>query len=250
MLQYFWILAPLFFFVSLLYSSVGLGGGSSYIALLCLFGIPLAKIPPLAFIFNILAASVALYKFHEEKHILPRLALPFLLASVPATFFGAMWKPEERVLSLLFAAVLFSISLMLLFTKKEVKPKRTLQKKTTWLLSLFLGGPIGFLGGLMGIGGGVLLGPVMLKIGMASPRQVICTCSVFVLVNSAAGLIFHFLQGGVEISFVLLLGFAVLAGAQVGTSLSRKKLSFSLLQRIFAILLLVVSFKLSFAVFQ
>lgn len=94
------------------------------------------------------------------------------------------------------------------------------------------------------------MGPVMLIIGMASPRQVACTCSAFVLVNSAVGLIFHFLQGGVEFSFVLLLGFAVLAGAQAGTSLSLKKFSSSLLQKIFAIILLVVSFKLGLAVFR
>ena len=82
----FWILIPILFFVSFAYTSVGLGGGSSYVAFLYLFGIPLANIPPIALFFNITAASVALYRFGKKGYFTPRLVYPFLLTSVPATF--------------------------------------------------------------------------------------------------------------------------------------------------------------------
>jgi uncharacterized membrane protein YfcA len=243
-----WILAPLLFFVALAYTSVGLGGGSSYLALFILFGIPLAKIPPIVLFFNITAASVALYKFSKRGYFVPKLVFPFLLASIPATFFGARWHPDERLLSLIFATALFFIALILFFKKKEVKPRFSIDKKTTWFVSLFLGALLGILAGIMGIGGGVFLGPVLLLLGFASPKYVAGICSAFVLVNSAVGLLSHSLQGGVDFSVLFFLGIAVFAGAQVGSFLGTRKFSPLLLQRIFAFILLAVSLKLGIGI--
>jgi hypothetical protein len=245
-----WILAPLLFFVALAYTSVGLGGGSSYVALFILFGIPLAKIPPIVLFFNITAASVALYRFSKRGYFVPKLVFPFLFASIPATFFGAWWHPDERLLSLIFAAALFSVALILLLKKKEVKARFSMDKKTTWLVSLFLGALLGFLAGIMGIGGGIFLGPVLLLIGFASPKYVAGICSAFVLVNSAVGLLSHSLQGRVDLSALLFLGVAVFAGAQVGSFLGARKFSPLLLQRIFALILLTVSLKLGVGILR
>jgi len=244
----FWILAPLLFLIALAYSSVGLGGGSSYVALFILFGIPLAEIPPFALFFNITVASVALYKFNKRGYFVPKLVFPFLLASIPATFFGAWWHPDEKLLSLIFATARFSIALILLLKKKEVKARFSLDKKTTWVLSFFLGGFLGFLAGIMGIGGGVFLGPVLLLIGFASPKNIAGICSAFVLVNSVVGLLSHSLQGRVDLSVLFFLGLVVFAGAQVGSFLGTRKFSPLLLQRIFAFILLAVSLKLGIGI--
>lgn len=217
-------------------------------AFLYLFGIPLGKIPPMALFFNITAASTAVYKFGKQGYLNPRLILPFLVSSVPATFIAARLHLEEKALSLIFAIVLFFISLFLIFKKKASEPRFRLDKKTNFLLSFLLGALFGFLAGLMGIGGGVFLGPVMLLIGLASPRFAAGTCSAFVLVNSAVGLFSHYLQGRVDFSFLLLLGIAVFGGAQLGSFLGTKKFSPLLLQRIFAVFLLVVSIKMGIGV--
>jgi uncharacterized membrane protein YfcA len=248
MSELFWILVPLFLFISLAYTSVGLGGGSSYLALLSLFGIPLAEIPPIALFCNIIAASVAFYRFRKRGHFFPKLVLPFLLASVPATFVGAQLTLDEKILSVIFAVVLFLIALLVLFKKKEVKPRLTLDGKITWLISFPLGALLGFLAGSMGIGGGVFLGPVLLLVGLASSREAASACSAFVLVNSVVGLISHYFKGGVNFSVLFFLGFAVFIGAQIGSFLGAKKFSPLLLQRIFAFFLLAVSFKLGIGI--
>lgn len=219
-------------------------------ALFILFGIPLAKIPPIALFLNITVASVALYKFSKRGYFVPKLVFPFLLASIPATFFGARWHPDEKVLSIIFAVALFFIALTLFFKKKEAKARFSMDKKTTWLVSLFLGALLGFLAGIMGIGGGVFLGPVLLLIGFASPKYVAGICSAFVLVNSVVGLGSHYLQGRVDFSVLFFLGFVVFAGAQVGSFLGTRKFSPLLLQRIFAFILLAVSLKLGIGILR
>ncbi len=244
MSEIYWILALLFFFVSLAYSSVGLGGGSSYMAFLYLFGITLAKIPPIALFFNVVVASVALYRFNKKGYFNPELALPFLLASVPATFFGALLIFNEKILSVIFAVVLFFIALIIFFKEKEVQTRFYFSKKTAWLIALPLGAILGFLAGIMGIGGGIFLGPVLLLIGLASSKQAAGICSAFVLINSIVGLISHYFQGRVDFSVLFFLGFTVFMGAQAGAFLGSKKFSPVVLQRIFAIILLAVSLKL------
>jgi uncharacterized membrane protein YfcA len=244
----FWILVPLFLFISLAYTTVGLGGGSSYVALLALFGISLAEIPPIALFLNIIAASIALYRFGKGGHFFPKFILPFLVASIPATYIGAQLTLDEKVLSVIFASCLFLIALLVLFKKKEVKARLTLDRKTTWFVSFLLGTLLGFLAGLMGIGGGIFLGPILLLAGMASSREAASACSAFVLVNSAVGLISYYVTGGIDFSVLFFLGFAVFVGALIGSFLGAKKFSPLLLQRIFAVILLGVSFKLGMSI--
>jgi hypothetical protein len=248
MTDVFWILAPVLFLTALVYTSVGLGGGSSYVAVLFLFGIPLAKIPPIALFFNITAASIALYKFSKKGYFDPKLVLPFVIASVPATFLGARLSFEEKILTFIFAGVLFIMALILLLKKKEVKTRIFLDKKKVLLIAIPLGAVLGFLAGVMGIGGGIFLGPVLLLLGFASSKQAAGACSAFVLVNSVVGLTSHHLQGNVDFSVLLFLGLAVFIGAQVGSFLGTKRFSLLLLQRVFAILLLIVSLKLSMGI--
>ncbi len=244
----FWILVPLFLFISLAYTSVGLGGGSAYVALLSLFGISLAEIPPIALFLNIIAASIAFYRFRKGGHFSPKLIFPFLIASIPATYIGAQLILDEKILSIIFTVILFLIALLILFKKKEVKTRLTLDRKTTWLISLSLGALLGFFAGTIGIGGGVFLGPILLLLGLASSKEAASACSAFVIVNSVVGLFSHYFKGGIDFSVLFFLGFAVFVGAQIGSFLGAKKFSPLLLQRIFAFILLGVSFKLGMSI--
>lgn len=248
MAENIWLLIPALLVVSLVYTSVGLGGGSSYVALLYLFGIPLANIPPIALFFNITASSVALFRFGKRGYVVPRQVYPFLLTSIPATFLGARIKLDENILSLVFASILFSIALVLLLGKKEKKTKFPDSINMSWILPPLLGAILGFLAGLVGIGGGIFLGPVLLLVGYSSPKYIAGLCSVFVLTNSLVGLTVHYFQGGVDLSVIFLLGLVVFVGAQVGSFLGTKKFSPILLQRVVAVILMVVSIKLGLGV--
>lgn len=240
-----WILSPILFLVALVYSSVGLGGGSSYVTILYLFGIPLTQIPPVALFLNIIVTSVALIRFGGQGYFRPRLVIPFLVGSVPAAYIGARWRIEEQILSLVFGVILFLIALVLLFKKQEIQMKAPPAGKAWLGFSVSVGALFGLMAGVMGIGGGVFLGPILLLLGLASPKVVAATCSAFILVNSAVGLLSHAIQGRVEPSMLFILGIAVFLGGEVGSFLGTRKFPALWVQRIFAFLLLGVSLKLS-----
>ena len=245
MTELFWICAPFLFAIALLYTSVGLGGGSSYIAFLVIFGLPLAVIPPLALFFNIIASSVAGWRFFKNGYVVPRIILPVLFTSLPAAFIGARMSLSKEATTLIFVFVLLAISLQLFFKRAEAANLMALDRSNKkWLLLLLIGIISGFLAGLMGIGGGVFLGPLLLLIGRGTARQVAGTCSIFVLANSAIGLLSHVLHGNVEPSKFYLLGFAVLFGALIGSFFGSNRFSALWLQRIFALVLLAAACKL------
>lgn len=244
-----WILMPLFFLVSLVYSSVGLGGGSSYVAIFSLFGLPLTRIPPIALFLNIIVSTIALVRFNNRGFLKPKMVISLLIGSMPATYLGARWQPDENILTVIFAAVLFVISLLLLSKPKETKARFTLNAPLFWLFTFALGGSLGLLAGVVGIGGGIILGPILLFIGFSSPKQIAAACSAFVLLNSSVGLLSHFLKGNVEFSSLLILGAAVFGGAQFGAFMGSRKISPLTMQRIIAVLLLIVSVKLGLEIF-
>ncbi|MCK4931419.1 MAG: sulfite exporter TauE/SafE family protein [Candidatus Aminicenantes bacterium] len=239
-----WIVVPVLFLIALVYSSVGLGGGSSYIAFLYLFGIPLSRIPPIALFFNIIVASIAFSRFYKSGYFKPKFAFPFLIASIPATFFSAQLRIDEKLLAFVFSLILFLAALILLFRGKDIKTRFSLDSKSILVISFFLGGGLGFLAGIIGIGGGIFLGPVLLLMGFSSPKHIAGICSAFVLINSVVGLSSYLIQGRVEFSVLFLLGLAVFVGGQIGAYFGTKRLSSLLLQKIFAIILLIVSVKL------
>jgi uncharacterized membrane protein YfcA len=243
------ILIPLVFLISLAYSSVGLGGGSSYVAIFSLFGLPLTRIPPIALFLNIVVASIALVRFSKNGYLNLRAILPLLATSLPATYLGARWQPDDRILTFIFAAVLLVISLLLFSRSKKIKLRFKLSTKYSLMKSFILGGVLGFLAGTMGIGGGIVLGPVLLVIGFASPKHVAGMCSAFVLANSIVGLFTHYIQGNVDLSALLFLGFAVFMGGQIGSFLGTRKMSPAALQKIIASLLFLVSLKLVMGIF-
>jgi uncharacterized protein len=230
-------IAPLFFGISFIYSSVGFGGGSSYIAILVLFGISLFAVPPVAQILNIIVAGMAMITFAKANYLSLKFSLPFM-SSVPFAFLaGTIALPEES-LAMIFVLALFAASAALLISGmkdrseksqecKDMKKESRLRKKRRMLLLLLIGIPagaiIGVVAGLVGIGGGIWLSPLVILTGMADPKRAAATSSLFIVVNSVAGFLGQSVSKPIDFATLLPLALVVVAGGLVGSRLGAFK---------------------------
>jgi hypothetical protein len=238
-----WLIPFLFFAIALVYSSVGFGGGSSYLAVLSLLLVEFYEIRTLALLLNILVVTIGTL-MSVRKHVFDwRLFWPFALFSVPASFVGAMLKLSAGVFFLLLGASLILSAAFLTWQSMMHEPKaRTL---TTSLRGM-LGGSIGLLSGLVGIGGGIFLSPILNVMGWANPRTVASLASFFILVNSVAGLAGMVVANTFTINpqdaFPVMV--AVLAGGLVGAYLANEKLHLRVIRLLTAILVTYVGIRL------
>ena len=226
-----------------LYSTVGHGGGSGYLAVLALAAIAPDQMRPTALLLNILVASVATWKFGLTNTFRKHLFIPLILSSIPAAFIGggielpsAIYKPIVGVV-LLFAATRIFVPIA---GSEETKEPN----KSTLIIA---GLCIGFFSGVIGIGGGVFLSPLILLLGWTTAKQTAAISAPFILINSVAGLGgMASVQGGlpVNFSFVAPLGIAVLIGGFVGASIGSKKLGHQGLRATLGLVLLVASAKM------
>src|SRR5437867_5617501 len=226
-------ITPLFFAISFIYSSVGFGGGSSYIAILVLFGISLFAVPPIAQILNIIVAGMAMISFAKAKHLSLKFAFPFL-SSIPFAFFaGTVTLPEDH-LALIFVAALFAASAALLLSGIKGKIQRSPENKRMRsglhgtrkiaLIGIPAGAILGVFAGLVGIGGGIWLSPLLILTGMADPKRAAATSSVFIVANSVSGFLGQSVSKPVDFSFLLPLTLVVLAGGLIGSRLGALRL--------------------------
>ena len=244
------ILIPLVILVAGAYASVGLGGGTGYLAIMTLVGVSSAVMTPTALVLNLVVTGAALIRYGLAGRLKWHLFLPFLLAAIPTAFLGGLVTADRKVFLVLLAAALMvaAVSMFLNAPSGEEhshEPGR--------LRLLVVGVPagllIGFLSGFLGIGGGVFLGPLILFLGWAGPREVAAMNSALVLILSAVGLAAHGIKGGIDLVIVAPLALAALAGGLAGASLAEKKLSPRVLQRIFSVIVLVAALKALLDVF-
>ncbi len=175
----------LLFSIALLYSSVGHGGASSYLALMTLWGIETNLIKSSALVLNMLVSAIAFFQYARLGYFKWKLIWPFLLASVPMAYWGSGFTVDESLYKkILGVLLLFSVVRLLGFVSKSTSQKQLLQLP----LALVIGGAIGFVSGLIGIGGGIILSPVILLLGWAGMKETAAASALFILVNSAAGL--------------------------------------------------------------
>jgi uncharacterized protein len=189
--------------VAFLYASVGHGGASGYLALMSAFAFPITYMKPTALVLNILVSSVAFYFYYREKNFEWNLFYPFALTSIPFSFVGGYLKIDAYYYKMILATVLvFAVLRLLGFFGKE---KNTLNE-INLPLALGFGAIIGFLSGLLGIGGGIILSPVLLLFGWATMKQAAAVSALFILTNSISGLFGFVSQGGIlpESSLVLI----------------------------------------------
>lgn len=244
------LLAIFFFLIAIFYSSVGFGGGSSYLALLVLAGIDLFVIRSTALMCNIVVVSSGTYIFYQEGYLNLKRSWPLVIASVPFAFIGG-YLP----LSASFIYVLLGFSLLIAATLLWLKPysrstdieSESKDKRPTGIpLATGLGSGIGLLSGMVGIGGGIFLSPILNLINWSKPKRIAAIASLFILTNSIAGLIGQWIHHppylDLEWSWPLLL--AVLLGGQIGSRLAVQKFSNTTVKRTTAVLVFIASLKI------
>lgn len=241
-------LVPLFFVTAVVYSSAGFGGGSTYLALLALFGSSYTLLPQVALVCNLTVVTGAFALYVRSGDFSWRRALPFVWLSVPAAYVGGTMPLAENTfffllgLTLLFAGgrLFWTSFLSVTDTALGEPPTST---RALELGCVFLGGAIGFLSGLVGIGGGIFLSPVVYFLRWGTARQIASLTTFFILVNSASGLVGQWAKSGLAdwTPALLSLPVAVLLGGQVGTRLALKLYSPRQLQRVTAVLILAVA---------
>ncbi len=227
--------------VAFLYASVGHGGASGYLALMSLFSFPMTFMKPTALVLNILVSAVSFYFYYKERKMNWSLFYPFALTSIPFSFLGGFLTIDAFYYKIILATVLvFAVLRLLGVFGKENTELRVLSIP----LALTVGAIIGFLSGLLGIGGGIILSPVLLLLRWATIKQTAAVSALFILVNSISGLIGFATKGGTLPEASLLLIAIVFVGGVLGAFFGSKKMNTSQLRYVLALVLGIAIFKL------
>jgi len=222
--------------IAFLYSSVGFGGATGYLAAMSLFGIPPQVMASTALILNILVASISFSSYFRAGHLDVHLLWPFLLTSIPSAFLGGYLKLTDQIYYILLYAVLTFVAIRLLFFSKRLEAQ-TLHLPPLWI-ALLVGLCIGLLSGMVGIGGGIFLSPVIILAGWGTSKQASAVAAAFIVLNSVSGLVGRFI--GANFIFgefgIWLLPFG-LVGALAGSYIGAQKLSSLTLRRALGIVM-------------
>lgn len=206
----------LFFLVAGIYASAGFGGGSSYLAVLALYALPMATLRPAALLCNLVVVGGNLLIFRKNEHLKLRQSAPLVLAGLPMAFLGGYWKISERHFFILLGVSLLVAAMAMWIQSRpfEAPPE---SRPLPVPANLGLGGGLGLLAGLTGIGGGIFLSPVLNLLRWDKPKTIAATASLFIFCQSAAGLAGQLTAGfAIDWPFVLPLLGAVLLGGQIG----------------------------------
>lgn len=236
---------PAFFIIALTYSLIGFGGGSSYLAFLALSGLPMKQISGLALICNTLVAAGGTWHFGKAGQIRMRMLWPFLLTSIPAAFLGGRMTCHESLHRFLLGICLLFVAWRIWIGNAEVKgPLRRSSGLTFFLLTLAVGGGLGFVAGFLGIGGGIFLSPVLIMAGWMSVKEASGAAALFILLNSISGLAAKGPGLVPVMNECLWLGLAVLIGGQIGSRMGAYHLPALHMRRILAGFITWVGFRL------
>ena len=233
----------LLFLVAFFYASVGHGGASGYLALMAIFSISPEVMKPTALLLNLFVSLVSFIQFYRGGHFKWKLFLPFAIASVPMAYLGGLITVDANLYKKLLGLLLLIPIVRFLFFGnvkiEEIKP-------SNFFLSVLIGALIGFLSGLIGIGGGILLSPALLLLKWSDMKQTAAISALFIFVNSLSGLAGQ-LSNGIHFSpdMFAYVGVAF-AGGICGAYLGSLKFNQTILKYLLAIVLIVASYKLLF----
>lgn len=239
-------LVPLFFVVATFYSMVGFGGGSSYIALLILFNVSYTNAPTIALICNIVVVTGGLFHFIKHSHLSLKFLAPFIITSIPLAYWGGNIAIEKKYFQLLLGVLLLIAGLRMILFKKENYHYAENHEHVSLMAALFTGGVIGFFSGLVGIGGGIFLAPILYWFKWGTPKKIAATASAFIFVNSIAGILGQVQksQNLIELMPYWPLVVAVFIGGQLGSSLCNSRISSRKIEILTSVLVLLVSGRL------
>jgi uncharacterized membrane protein YfcA len=234
----------LLFLVALFYSSVGHGGASGYIAVLTILGVSTALVKPSALLLNIFVAGIAFYQYYRKGYFRWRLFYPFAVLSVPMAYLGSFVVLDEtwykRILGI--CLVLATARIIGVFNPK----KEVLIRKMPVPMGIVIGAALGFVSGMIGIGGGIILSPVIVLFGWGSLKETSAVSALFIVVNSIAGILGLLKQKIIWSPQILLWLLVAIAGGFIGSYVGSYKSSNTTLKNILAAVLFVASIKLIF----
>ena len=245
------ILSILFFVTAILYSSVGFGGGSAYLAFLFIWGIPYFIFPLIALSCNIVVVSGNCFNYIRAGNLNLKLLIPYLIGSIPLAFIGGSLSIEKKNFEILLFVILAIAGLLLLFNFKSYEDNEKDYKKIPVVISILIGGILGFISGAVGIGGGIFLSPILFLIRAGRPKHIITAASLFILINSLSGIIGQLTKNAVlsEIQNYWFLLLAVLIGGQLGNFLNLKIFPTRVLALVTSCLVLFVAIRMGYKLF-
>jgi len=245
------LLAILFLFTAILYSSVGFGGGSTYLALLLIWGIPYLIFPVIALLCNIIVVSGNCFNYIRAGNLNLKLLIPYLIGSIPLAYLGGSLPIEKKLFEILLFLVLAIAGTLLLFNFKSYDDKERSYRKIPIVVSILIGTVLGFISGVVGIGGGIFLSPILFLIRAGRPKHIVTTASLFILINSISGIIGQLTKSDVlaTVPHYWYLLAAVLIGGQVGNFLNLKIFPTRILAMITALLVIFVAARIGFRIF-
>jgi len=237
------ILSIFFLITAILYSSVGFGGGSTYLALLLIWDVPYYIFPIIALFCNIIVVSGNSLNYIRSGNLNLKLLTPYLVGSIPFAFYGASISIEKEIFEILLFFVLTIAGIFLLIESKSISKDLIKINQISKFLSISIGSVIGFISGIVGIGGGIFLSPLLFLIKAGHPKHIVTTASLFILINSIFGIAGQLTKNIVFDEFLnyWLLYLVVLIGGQIGNFLNIKFLSNKMLAFITSLLVLFVA---------
>ena len=245
------ILSILFFVTAVLYSSVGFGGGSTYLALLLIWGVPYFIFPLIALSCNIIVVSGNCFNYIRAGNLNLKLLIPYLIGSIPLAFIGGSLPIEKRLFEILLFLILATAGILLLLNFRAYDDKEKSYRKVPIIISILIGGVLGFISGVVGIGGGIFLSPILFLIRAGKPKHIVTTASLFILINSFSGIMGQITKNAVlnEISNYWYLLLIVLVGGQLGNFLNLKIFPTRILALVTAGLVLFVAIRMGTKLF-
>lgn len=233
-----YFLAFLFFAVAFIYSSVGLGGGSSYTALMAIFGMNALAIPLISLTLNLFVTTIGSYNFLKNKHGNFKLILPFLVSSIPMAYLGgSLSLPKEIFYWVLLISLLF-VAIRIFFWK-NISFKLDISQNGKVLISLLVGSVLGLIAGIVGIGGGIYLVPLIIILGLGTEKEAATCGAVFTWLNSFSGLISRLQYNSIDLTDYMPLIIAVIMGGLLGSFMGAVKLSPKVMDKILGVVIMI-----------
>ena len=245
------ILSILFFVTAILYSSVGFGGGSTYLALFLIWDVPYYIIPIMALFCNMIVVSGNCFNYIKAGNHNLKLLIPYLIGSIPLAFIGGSLQIEKNFFEILLFIILSLAGFLLLFKFRSYEDNNETYRNIPKIISIIIGGILGFISGVVGIGGGIFLSPILFLIKAGKPKHIVTTASIFILINSISGISGQLTKDLVltEIQNYWFLFLAVFVGGQIGNHLNLKIFPARILALVTAVLVIFVAARMGLKLF-
>jgi uncharacterized membrane protein YfcA len=238
-MEYLFLVA--LFVIAFLYSSVGHGGGTGYLALLALFGVAPIFMKSTALTLNVFVSAIAFFSYYKAGYFKWKLIFPFLISSIPSAYLGALTQVNPSTYKIILGVFLLIAVARMLLVPKAISEN---SEKMPFLLALIIGSVLGFFSGMIGIGGGIILSPVLILMHWANVKESAAASALFIFLNSLSGL-FALVKGGFTFEPRIVVWIIVgVVGGITGSYMGSFKIKSEKLKYVLASVLLLASIKL------